>query len=171
MIKLIIFLSTLCCFKADIYQLHFKDTNGNIVGLDSFKGKKILIVNTASNSKYAPQYGSLEQLYEKYKDSLVIIAFPSNDFGMEPGSDSAIASYVSKQLGIQFFLAAKISVSGSDIDPVYSWLTDATQNGVLSNPVPDNFFKFLINGNGMIIGIFGSTIDPMSDQIQQAVAN
>src|SRR5580698_5811755 len=118
MLKLLMTLSVLWSLQSDIYQLSFKDNQGNVVNLSAFRGKKILIVNTASQSKYASQYSSLEQLYEKYQDSLMIIAFPSNDFGKEPGNDSAIAGYVA-QYNIQFTLAAKSSVSGANIDSVY----------------------------------------------------
>jgi glutathione peroxidase len=170
MIKLFMTLSVLWSLQSDIYQLSFKDNQGNVVNLSAFRGKKILIVNTASQSKYASQYSSLEQLYEKYQDSLMIIAFPSNDFGKEPGNDSAIASYVA-QYNIQFTLAAKSSVSGANIDSVYGWLTDGNQNGQMSNPVPGNFFKYLINSNGMIIGLFAPQVDPMDSTIQQAITN
>jgi len=163
-------LSFLLFLKPDPYQLSFKDNLGNTVNFSGFAGKKILIVNTASESKYVSQYASLEQLYEKYQDSLVVIAFPANDFGKEPGNDSAIASYVA-QYNIHFILAAKVVVTGPNIDPVYSWLTDVTQNGTLSNPVPGNFFKFLLNGNGTIIGLFAGQVDPMDSTIQQAITN
>jgi glutathione peroxidase len=148
-----------------IYDFQLADIDGNTINLSDFQGKKILIVNTATDSDYAGQYGSLEQLYQKYNDSLVIIAIPSNSFGNESGSNDSIKSYVMNNYNIHYILTSKMNVIGDSIAPVYQWLAN---NGQLVN---QDFFKFLISGQGNIIGVYDKTIDPMNPIIQDMIAN
>jgi glutathione peroxidase len=152
-----------------IYSLSFTDSQGNLVRLSSFKGKKILLVNTATGSSRAGQYSGLEQLYQNYKDSLVIIAFPSNDFGHESGADSVIRQAVTGRFGIHYILAGKAAVSGVRQPPIFQWLTDSTLNGRASNPVGNDFFKFLVDGSGNWVGVFSDQVDPLSPELVNAI--
>ena len=156
--------------KADdpksIYQFKVPALDGTTIDFASFKGKKILVVNTASKCGYTPQYKDLEALYEKYKDKLVIVGFPANNFGgQEPGDNSEIKTFCEKNYGVTFPMAAKISVKGNDMDPVYKWLTHKELNGVLDAEVKWNFNKFLLDENGKMIAYFPSKTAPMSEEI------
>jgi glutathione peroxidase len=158
-------------FSISIYSFSVISIDGTNINLSQFKGKKILIVNTASTSKYVAQYGKLEQLYQKYKDSLVIIAFPSNDFNHESASTGQIKNFVTSNYHISYILASKQSVVGAGISALYKWLSASTQNGVMDNPVIEDFCKYLIDDNGNIIGVFAGSVDPMDNVIQNAITN
>lgn len=132
----------------------------------SFKGKKILIVNTASQCGYTPQYEGLEALYKQYGDKLVVVGFPANNFGgQEPGSNTDIKTFCQKTYGVTFPMAAKISVKGDDIAPIYKWLCNKSENGVLDAEIKWNFNKFLLNEKGEIIAKFDSNVKPLSEEI------
>ena len=152
-----------------IYSIPVRLTDTSSLDLNSFGGKKILFVNTASNSVYVSQYSRLEQLYQKYKDSLVIIALPSNSFGNEPENDSIISSFVNGNYRITFSLAVKGDVSGNNIQPIYDWLENEGQNGALSSSVKDDFQKYLVNGSGNLIGVYASAVDPLDSQITDEI--
>ncbi len=112
-----------------IHNFTVKSIDGKTLNLASFKGKKILIVNTASKCGYTPQYEALEKVYEQYKDKLVIIGFPCNQFGgQEPGSNEEIVAFCKKNYGVSFPLADKIDVKGDNIAPIYQWLTTKSKN-------------------------------------------
>ena len=150
----------------NIYQFKVAALDGNAIDFSSFKGKKILIVNTASECGYTPQYKELEELYEKYRDKLVIIGFPANNFGgQEPGSNAEIETFCTKNYGVTFPMAAKISVKGDDIAPIYQWLTHKDQNGVLDAEIKWNFNKFLIDENGHLLKHFDSKVTPDSKEL------
>jgi glutathione peroxidase len=157
--------------QTSIYSLHFTTIDGIDVGLDKFKGKKILFVNTASGSKYVSQYISLEKLYQKYKDSLVVIAFPSNDFSHEQQSASQIKTSILNSIGAHYIIASKTSVSGKGVSQVFQWLSNYSLNGVMDNPVNGDFYKYLIDGNGILQGVFSGSVDPMDSSIQKAITN
>lgn len=177
MIKLIIssfafFWSSMFSKPADpvqtqtIYDFKVPSLNGGTIDFADFKGKKILIVNTASKCGFTPQYEDLQALYEKYKDRLVIVGFPANNFlSQEPGSNENIEAFCKKNYGVTFPMAAKISVKGKDIAPIYKWLCNKTENGVMDAKVSWNFNKFLIDENGKIIAHFKSGVKPMSEEI------
>lgn len=149
-----------------IYQFKVAGLEGGTIDLSSFKGKKILVVNTASACGYTPQYKELEELYEKYKNKLVIVGFPANNFGgQEPGTNTEIKEFCTKNYGVTFPMAAKISVKGDDMAPIYSWLTNKSQNGVLDATIGWNFNKFLIDENGNMLAYFPSKVTPMSEEI------
>jgi len=149
-----------------IYDFKVPALDGGTIDFASFKGKKILIVNTASECGYTPQYEGLEKLYEKYKDKLVIVGFPANNFGgQEPGSNDEIKTFCKKNYGVTFPMAAKISVKGNDAAPIYQWLCSKSQNGVLDAEVGWNFNKFLLDENGKLLAHFESKIDPMNEAI------
>jgi glutathione peroxidase len=149
-----------------IYQFKVASLDGGIIDFASFKGKKILVVNTASQCGYTPQYKDLEALYEKYKDKLVIVGFPANNFGgQEPGTNTEIKTFCEKNYGVTFPMAAKISVKGDDTAPIYKWLTHKDQNAVLDAEIKWNFNKFLLDENGKMIAYFPSKVTPMSEEI------
>lgn len=149
-----------------IHQFTVKSLDGGMIDFSAFKGKKILLVNTASECGYTPQYKELQALYEKYKDKLVVVGFPANNFGgQEPGSDSEIKSFCQLNYGVTFPMAAKISVSGDDMAPIYKWLTHKEQNGVLDAEIKWNFNKFLLDEYGHMIEYFPSKVTPMSEAI------
>ncbi|MFZ4058087.1 MAG: glutathione peroxidase [Ferruginibacter sp.] len=152
--------------STSIYDFKVAALDGSTIDFSSFKGKKILIVNTASECGFTRQYEGLEQLYKQYKDKLVIVGFPANNFGeQEPGSNEVISEFCKKNYGVSFPMAAKISVKGKDIAPIYAWLCNKTQNGVLDAKISWNFNKFLLDENGTIINKFESNVEPMSDKI------
>lgn len=140
--------------------------DGDSIHFASFKGKKILIVNTASECGYTPQYAELEKLYKAYSDKLVVVGFPANNFGQqEPGTNAEIRSFCTKNYGVSFPMAAKISVKGNDMAPIYQWLTQKSLNGVLDADVSWNFNKFLLDENGQLLQHFKSSVAPMDKAI------
>ncbi|MCL2283895.1 MAG: redoxin domain-containing protein [Fibromonadales bacterium] len=144
-----------------------KDIKGEDYPLSNCKGKKVLVVNTASRCKYTPQYAGLQMLYDRYKDkNFTIIAFPANNFGaQEPYSNEEIAGSCSVNYGISFPLMAKISVEGPDAIPLFKWLTNKAENGVASVGIGWNFRKFLIDENGRWIKSLPSNVSPDSEEI------
>jgi len=167
--KLFLFLLPFMAFS-DIYSFSIAGINGGTaIHFNDFRGKKVLIVNTSSNSPFTPQYGRLEQLYQQYKDSLVIIAIPSNDFNQEPGSESAIQSFVQGNYSIHYLLAGKMSVTGAGQSDLFQWLTTGSQNGSMSSTVQYDFQKYLVGTDGHLIGYFTGAMDPMDSTIQKAI--
>lgn len=153
-----------------IYDFKVQGLTGGTIDFSKFKGKKILIVNTASECGYTPQYEDLQKLYDKYKGNLVIVGFPANNFGgQEPGSNAEIASFCKKNYGVTFPMAAKISVKGNDMAPIYQWLTKKEHNGYDNSSVKWNFNKYLINEKGELIGIYGSRTKPMDNELIAAI--
>ncbi len=151
---------------SSIHKFSVKALDGGTINFADFKGKKILVVNTASACGYTPQYKELEALYEKYKSKLVIVGFPANNFGgQEPGTNAEIKTFCEKNYGVTFPMAEKISVKGDDTAPIYLWLTQKSQNGVLDATIKWNFNKFLLDENGMLIAKFDSGVTPMSEEI------
>ena len=149
-----------------IHAFQIEALDGSTINLADFKGKKILVVNTASECGYTPQYKELQQLYEAYAAKLVVIGFPSNDFGQqEPGSNAEIKSFCSKNYGVTFPLAAKSTVKGSGASAVYQFLTQQSKNGVMDAEINWNFNKFLLDENGILLQKFESSVKPMSDEI------
>src|SRR5690242_3255751 len=142
--------STSKTFKAaSIYEFKVPGLLGGTIDFSQFKGKKILVVNTASKCGNTPQYEDLENLYKKYKDKLVIVGFPANNFGaQEPGTNDEIAEFCKKNYGVTFPMAAKVSVKGDDIAPIYKFMVaDAEKHG-FDDPIKWNFTKFLFDQNG-----------------------
>jgi len=163
----ILFMAAVTTTQAQsIHNFTVKSIDGKTLNLASFKGKKILIVNTASKCGYTPQYEALEKVYEQYKDKLVIIGFPCNQFGgQEPGSNEEIVAFCKKNYGVSFPLADKIDVKGDNIAPIYQWLTTKSKNGILDASISWNFNKFLIDENGKMIAYFPSNVKPDSETI------
>lgn len=153
-----------------IYDFKVKSITGEEIDLSKFRGKKILIVNTASKCGYTPQYEALEQLHQKHGDKVIILGFPANNFGgQEPGSNQEIASFCKKNYGVSFLMMEKISVKGSDINPLYNWLGSKELNGWNDKLPSWNFCKYLINENGELINFFGSSTSPSSKELIDAI--
>jgi len=151
---------------SSIYDFKVESLDGGTIDFATFKGKKILIVNTASKCGYTPQYEELEALYKKYQDKLVIVGFPANNFGgQEPGTNIEIKEFCSKNYGVSFPMAAKISVKGNDTAPIYKWLCSKSLNGVLDAEIKWNFSKFLLDEKGNLVAKYDSGVKPMSEEI------
>jgi glutathione peroxidase len=149
-----------------VYDFKVKTIDGEEISLSKFKGKKLLLVNVASECGYTPQYKPLQELHEKYKDKLVVIGFPANNFGkQEPGSNSEIKQFCTSKFNVTFQMMEKISVKGEDAAPLYKWLSNKEENGVTNDAPVWNFCKYLIDENGNIIKYFNSKVDPMSEEI------
>ena len=169
MLKLGFFLALCITLNSSIYSYTIVGANGVSIDFNGFRNKKILLVNIATNSQRADQIGELEELYQLYGDSLVVIAFPSNSFGNEPRSNAEIAAYCTTNYNSSFVIAGKNAVAGSGIQPIYEWLASPALNGVLMGTVSNDFQKFLIDKNGVIAGVFAPMISPMDSIIQKAI--
>ncbi|MCY7309700.1 MAG: glutathione peroxidase, partial [Chitinophagaceae bacterium] len=132
-----------------------------------------MLVITASDCGYTNQYEELQKLSDKYKDKLVIIVFPANDFKeQEKGTDTDIAAFCKKNYGITFSLAQKsVVIKSANQNPVFQWLTDSAKNGWNTKPPGWNFSKYLVNEQGVLTNYFGSSISPMSDDVMKAIKN
>jgi len=159
-------LATLFTAKS-IYDFKVEGLSGGSIDFSKFKGKKILVVNTASKCGYTPQYEGLQKLATQYKDKLVIVGFPANNFGgQEPGSNEEIGSFCKKNYGVSFPMAAKVSVSGDDMHPLFRYLVaEAKKQGLTEPVVRWNFTKFLIDEKGKLVKVFPSKVAPMSEEL------
>jgi glutathione peroxidase len=148
-------------FDGSIYDITMNGLDGQPVNFAQYRGKNLLIVNTASKCGYTPQYGALQKLHEQYGDQVVILGFPANNFlWQEPGSNSDIATFCQKNYGVTFQMFEKVSVKGKDQHPLYRWLT------AKSGKKPSwNFCKYLIDQNGEVAGFFGPKVDPLDESI------
>jgi len=154
--------------SGSFYNFSMKTIDGRDFNFSQLKGKKVLIVNTASECGFTPQYEALEKLYKENKDkNFVILGFPANNFGkQEPGTNQEIQQFCMKNYGVTFPMFSKISVNGDDIDPLYKWLTHKELNGVADAPVKWNFYKFLIDEKGNWVKSLPSRTSPNSDEIK-----
>ena len=148
--------------KESIHQFIVTDIEGNKFDFSTLKGKKIMVVNTASRCGKTPQYEKLEELYTKYKSkNFVIVGFPANDFLMqEPGSNEDIAKFCKKNYGVSFPMMSKISVNGKKIHPVYKFLTKKSLNGLKDNKVEWNFQKYLLDEKGHLVRVISPSTAP-----------
>ena len=153
--------------QSSFYDFTVKDINGKDFNFSQLKGKKVMVVNTASKCGFTPQYADLEKLYKTYKkDNFVIVGFPANNFhNQEPGTNSEIKEFCQKNYGVSFPMMSKISVKGDDMSPVYKWLTTAKENGKMDSQVRWNFQKYLINENGELVNVIYSKEKPDSKEI------
>lgn len=153
--------------KETIYQFKVADLDGETFDFLTLKGKKILVVNTASECGLTPQYEQLQAVYEKYKDkNFVIIGFPANNFGsQEPGTNAQIATFCQKNYGVTFPMMSKISVKGNDMHPIYQFLTQKAKNGLEDSEVQWNFQKYLINENGELAKVISPRTLPTDAEI------
>jgi glutathione peroxidase len=155
----------------DFYSLKDTLNNGTAFDFTGLKGKKVLLVNTASNCGYTSQYDDLQKLYEQHKDSLVVIGFPANDFKeQEKGSDEDIAQFCKLNYGVTFPLMKKSSViKSAGQNPVFKWLSDAAKNGWNDKEPTWNFSKYLVNENGVLVNYFDPSVPPLSAEVINAV--
>ncbi|MEO6832476.1 MAG: glutathione peroxidase [Chitinophagaceae bacterium] len=153
-----------------IYDFKVAGLTGGTIDFSQFKGKKILIVNTASKCGFTPQYEGLEKLSKEHQDKLVIVGFPANNFGkQEPGSNKEIQEFCQLNYGVSFPMAAKISVKGEDMAPIYHWLTEKKQNGFEDSEVGWNFQKYLLDEKGNLVAVFPSKVKPEDPSILAAI--
>lgn len=151
---------------SSFYEFKMRGLDGKEVDFASFKGKKVLLVNTASECGYTPQYEALEELSKKYAGKLVVLGFPANDFGQqEPGTNAEIGAFCKKNYGVTFQLFEKIDVVGPNTAPLYNWLSKKEQNGWNDQAPKWNFCKYLIDEQGNLIGFFPSAVKPMDSKI------
>lgn len=152
--------------STSLYDFTLKSIDGKDISMSQFKGKKMLLVNTASECGNTPQYADLEKLHLTYGNKVEVLGFPANNFGgQEPGSNREIQSFCTKNYGVTFPMFEKISVKGSDMHPLYKWLSSKELNG-WNEAQPDwNFAKYLINEKGELIKFFPASTNPMSDEI------
>jgi len=152
--------------SGSFYDFKVKTLEGNDFDLNTLRGKKVMVVNTASKCGNTPQYKDLEEVYREYQDVLVIIGFPANNFmNQEPGSAAEIRTFCTEKYGVTFPVMQKISVKGKDIDPLYKWLTSKSENGVMDSEVKWNFQKYLIDENGKLVEVIPPKENPKSDRI------
>lgn len=152
--------------KASVYDIKVNGIDGAALDLGQFKGKKILFVNVASKCGFTKQYDGLQELYNTYKEKLVVIGLPCNQFGgQEPGSEADIQSFCKLTYGVEFPMTEKVDVKGSKQHALYQWLTSKDKNGVKSSSVKWNFQKYLVDENGNLIDVFYSMTKPMSKKI------
>ena len=148
------------------YDFHAQDIEGNIISMNDFKGKKVLVVNVASRCGYTPQYEGLQKLHETYGDSLVVLGFTSNDFmWQEPGSNTEIKKFCKTNYGVTFPMFSKIHVKGRKQHPIYDWLSDSKLNGWNDDSPSWNFNKYLLDKNGTIIELYGADVKPLDTLI------
>lgn len=156
--------------KGSVYDFTVTSIDGKPVKLSDYQGKKLLIVNTASECGYTPQYKELEELYTKHSDRVVVLGFPANNFGgQEPGTNQQIAAFCEKNYGVTFPLFSKVSVKGDDTTPLYQYLGDKSKNGVTDEKPSWNFCKYLIDEQGHVVGYYPSKVKPMSDELVAAI--
>jgi len=149
-----------------IYDIKINDISGEPIELSDFKDKYLLFVNVASKCGFTDQYKDLQELHEKYKDDLVVVGLPCNQFGnQEPGNEQEISQFCQINYGVTFILTEKIEVKGSNQHPIYKWLTDKNLNGVKSSSVRWNFQKYLLDPSGNLIDYWYSITNPLSKKI------
>ena len=152
------------------YDLSAVANNGILIHFSEYSGKNVLLVNVASECGYTPQYKELEELQQMFKDNLVVLGFPSNEFGgQEQGSDEQIASFCSINFGVTFQLFSKAMVLGNLKQPVYEWLTKPSKNGWNSKEPTWNFCKYLVNKDGKLSAFYSSSVSPLSNNILNAI--
>ncbi|GEP95254.1 glutathione peroxidase [Chitinophaga cymbidii] len=171
MFKLILLSAFFSFAFGNVYDFKVESLEGGKIDFSKFKGKKILIVNTASMCGNTPQYAALEKLYKKYKNKLVIVGFPANNFGgQEPGSNQEIKAFCTKEYAVTFPMAAKISVKGDDIHPLYKWLQEESREKQFDpEEVTWNFQKYLLDEKGELIAVFKPRTQPDSPEIIAAI--
>lgn len=153
-----------------IYDYKVKALDGKTIDFSQYKGKKLLIVNTASKCGFTHQYEDLEKLHKLHGDKLTIVGFPCNDFGgQEPGSNEEIGAFCQKNYGVSFQMFDKVDVKGEGKAPIYEWLTDKNKNGWNDKEPSWNFCKYLIDEKGVLVNFFGSSVEPLGKEMLDAI--
>jgi len=162
---------TVMAAEKTVYDFNLNSIDGQPTALSTFRGKVMLIVNVASRCGYTPQYSGLEALYEKYKDrGFVIVGIPANNFGaQEPGTNQEIKTFCTAKYHVTFPMMAKVSVKGSDITPLYAFLTGKSAHPSTGGEIGWNFTKFLVGPDGKVLGRFDSAVEPDSKELISAV--
>ncbi len=156
--------------SGSFYDFKMNSIDGQSIDFSQFRGKKVLLVNTASECGYTPQYAGLQELHEAYGDKVTIVGFPANNFGgQEPGSNQEIKGFCTKNYGVSFLMMEKVSVKGSDMCDLYKWLSMKEMNGWNDDAPSWNFCKYLISEDGKLLKFFNSSVKPMSDDIVTAL--
>ena len=164
--SLLLLSNVLIASAQSIYDSKINTIDGVSIDFNDFKGKYILFVNVASKCGFTKQYAQLEELYQAYKNDLVVIGLPCNQFGgQEPGDAQEIKSFCTENFGVSFIITEKINTKGPELHPIYAWLTDKKLNGKINSTVKWNFQKYLLNKEGKLIDYFNSTTSPMSSKI------
>jgi glutathione peroxidase len=164
-----LFMGTTTIAQLSIHDFEFETLDGTTKSFADFKGKKILIVNTASECGFTPQYEALQELHESMGDKLVIIGFPANNFGgQEPGTNEDISAFCKKNYGVTFTMAAKVSVKGDEMNKIFKWLC-SQKNENFTGDINWNFEKFLLNEKGELINRFRSSTKPMAKELTAKV--
>jgi glutathione peroxidase len=153
----------------NFHSLSFQDGDGNTISMSSFQNKKVLIVNIGTGSDKVSQLTQLQQLQQQYADSLVVIVFPSSSFGHESRSNAEIKQFCQTGYNSTFLIAAKSSVAGINVNPVFSWLSQRSQNGEMDAPTGNDFQKFLVTRDGMLVGVFSSKTSPLDSELIEAI--
>jgi glutathione peroxidase len=162
---LVLICAMLFIAPSSVYEFKLTSIEGKPFSLAQYKGKKVLVVNTASKCGFTPQYADLQKLAETYKDKLVVVGFPANNFAQQdPGTNAEIRTFCTARFGVTFPLSQKVSVKGDDIDPLFKYLTEAP-NPDFTGEIKWNFEKFLIDENGNLIHRFRSAVKPMDPEI------
>lgn len=153
-----------------LYDIQINSLQGKPINFGDFKGKSILFVNVASKCGFTPQYKDLEKLYQEYKDHLIVIGVPCNQFGhQEPGSSDEIQEFCQVNYGVSFLITEKVNVKGSNQHPLYAWLTKKENNGKKSSTVRWNFQKYLVDSEGKLIDFYYSITKPTSSKITKHI--
>ncbi|MBC8172807.1 MAG: glutathione peroxidase [Chitinophagales bacterium] len=151
---------------SSIHAFTFPSIEGGTIDFSDFKGKKIIVVNTASDCEYTPQFRQLEELYKQFPDKLMVVGFPSNNFGgQEPGDNKQIKSFCQYRYGVTFPLASKSDVIGEHANPVFKWLTDQEMDSGKNKTITWNFQKFLLDEEGTLIEVFSPSHDPLNEHM------
>lgn len=148
-----------------VYDFTVKSIDGKAVNLSKYKGKKILIVNTASKCGFTPQYKELEELSKKYGNKVAVLGFPSNSFNQELASNAEVATFCEKNYGVTFPLFETVAVKGDDAAPLYKYLSDKTKNGAVSDAPSWNFCKYLVDEKGHVVKFYNSKVTPLSPEL------
>ena len=151
-----------------LYDIKIDSLQGKSIDFSTYKGKKILFVNVASKCGFTPQYKDLQKLHDEYQDKLVVIGVPCNQFGkQEPGNSNEIEEFCEVNYGVSFLITEKVDVKGNEQHPLYTWLTNKTENGRKNSSVKWNFQKYLVDGEGELIDYYFSTTSPTSSKIKK----
>ncbi|QKG51592.1 glutathione peroxidase [Hymenobacter sp. BRD67] len=152
-----------------VYDFTVKTIDGKEVKLSKYKGKKILIVNTASKCGFTPQYKELEELSKKYAGKVTVLGFPSNSFNQELASNEEVSAFCEKNYGVTFPLFSTVPVKGDDATPLYKFLADKEKNGAVSDVPTWNFCKYLVDEKGHVVAFYPSKVKPLSDELVAAI--
>lgn len=153
-----------------IHDFQITGLKGGTINFADFKGKKILLVNVASECGLTPQYEQLQEMYAQFKDKIVVVGCPANNFGaQEPGSDEQIASFCTLNFAVEFPMTTKISVKGDDMHALYQFVTQKEQNGVLDSEVTWNFQKYVFDENGYLLKMVAPRVLPAADEVLEAL--